>query len=381
MLVAACALASCDAEALDPAPIPAKAAADPRVPGPYAVGVTSIVAASEGDRELPVEIWYPAEPTDAAPTDYPVGLDTFTLARIPSGLGAVRDAPLSREGAPHAVVVFSHGHRSFRAQSVYLMEHLASHGFVVAAPDHVGGTLLGSSVLPPGLVARYRPSDVSASLDALLAASSAPGLLHGAADGERVGVAGHSYGGFSALRIVGATIDAAAVEAACGDELLCEGWDPSLPASQRDERFSAAVLQSPAAAFTFDPKPEHLRTVEVPVLVMGGSHDEITPYDRECAPTFAALTGATPRWLALVDGAGHFTFSNVCALLDGLGLELEALEDGCGPEDIAPEDAQRIAASHATAFFQEALRGDPPSGLLDEDAPRDPLVTSFERVP
>ena len=381
LAVTLCGIFACDVEVIHPTQFVAPPLADPSLPGPHRVGVTTLSTISEGGRTLPVEVWYPAVPEEGAPvTDYPLTIGTLELAIIPSGLGAVRDAPLDKTGSPHPTVVFSHGHSGFRTQSVYLMEHLASHGFVVAAPDHVGGSLIASNLSPPGEVARYRPSDVSATLDLLLSQSEdVESPLYFSVDPGRVGVAGHSYGGFSAFRVAGALIDAEAIADQCEDELLCDGWDETLPASQRDDRFIAALMQSPAAVFTYEPLEANLAPIEIPVIIMGGSHDDITPYAEECAPPFGALTSTS--MIVLVEGAGHFTFSNVCSLLDELGLEIEFLGNGCGDDDIAPKDAQRIAASYATAFFQETLIGETPSDLLDEGMALGDHVLAFERKP
>ena len=65
--------------------------------------------------------------------------------RIPvPGSGRVRQAAL-RDAAPAdlspcPLVVFSHGNSGLRRQSTFLTTHLASWGFVVAAPDHTGNT-------------------------------------------------------------------------------------------------------------------------------------------------------------------------------------------------------------------------------------------------
>ena len=37
-----------------------------------------------------------------------------------------------------SLLVFSHGYRAINTQSTDLMEALASHGFVVASPEHTG---------------------------------------------------------------------------------------------------------------------------------------------------------------------------------------------------------------------------------------------------
>jgi predicted dienelactone hydrolase len=40
------------------------------------------------------------------------------------------------------VIVFSHGFGGIRFQSYFLTERLATHGFIVIAPDHPGNTLV-----------------------------------------------------------------------------------------------------------------------------------------------------------------------------------------------------------------------------------------------
>ena len=371
-----CGALGCDIEeSVEPAPPsgrPALSMADPMAPGPYGVGVRSL-SVQVGERELPILVWYPAtvEP-DAVATDYPIVVGVLELAKLGSPLGAVWGAPLALEGAPHPAIVFSHGNAGFSAQSVYLTEHLASHGFVVAAPDHVGNSLVADlGGLSAGEAAAVRPIDVSATLDELLAASATwPGPLYLAADPARVGVAGHSFGAFTPLRVAGAEVDSARALEACASDpsgLVCDGWDSDIPASQRDDRFRSALAQAPGAAFVFAPLEEGLAPLEIPLMIQGGTHDEVTPYETECVEPFEALDG--PAYLLLIEGAGHFTFSDVCGLTDQLGLDLELLSNGCEDTDIDPEIAHRLAAGYGTAFFQQTLRGQSPSPLLEGKEP------------
>lgn len=361
-----------------PPPRPGLSATDPSAPGPYRVGVTTISAGS-GDRILPVELWYPANPDgDAEATRYPLIVGVLELASVDSPLGAVRDAPLAREGAPHPLIVFSHGNLGFRFQSVYLTEYLASHGFVVAAPDHLGNTFVDGS-MPAGESAKLRPGDLSTTLDAVLSASERwPGALYLAADPDRVGVAGHSFGGFTALRIAGGRVDAAAVTAACEtdpSELVCKSWDGSIPSSQRDDRFITALSLSPGGAFTFG--AEGFAAVEVPVMLQGGTHDHTTPLATEQAVPFEDLP--SPAYLVSIEGAGHFTFSDVCNVADQLGVEIEALSDGCTDADIDPTTAHAIINLYATAFFKLTLEGDTSvRPLLSEAGPLPAGVADFQ---
>src|SRR5438477_2719803 len=85
---------------------------DPSAPGPFAVGVTTrtFVDASRG-RTLVTEVWYPA-------------------------VAAGRDAT-PRHGR-FALVLAAHGNCGFRTNYEYLTTFLATHGFLVAAPDFPG---------------------------------------------------------------------------------------------------------------------------------------------------------------------------------------------------------------------------------------------------
>src|SRR5262245_6636980 len=90
-------------------------APDPTHPGRFPVGVTTAdaVDGSRGDRTLPTEIWYPARRT---------GRDV---------------APLPRR---FPLVLIAHGFCGSRLYYDYLATHLASWGFVIAAPDFTGVT-------------------------------------------------------------------------------------------------------------------------------------------------------------------------------------------------------------------------------------------------
>src|SRR5687768_5421843 len=121
--------------------IPNVAAQRPDAPtyalrGKNAVGRMDFVFGVE-DGTLKGTAWYPALNPDELPEEV-----TYqeSLARVEGH--ALRDAEPNRENAPYPLVVFSHGLGGFRFQSVFLMEHLASHGFVVIATEHPGSTVV-----------------------------------------------------------------------------------------------------------------------------------------------------------------------------------------------------------------------------------------------
>lgn len=355
----------------------------PEAPGPYGIGVTSLEAES-GGRTLPIEVWYPAK-AGGDVAEYVLQAGALELARLASPMSALRDAPLDARGGPYPVVVFSHGNGGVRIQSVYLTEWLASHGFVVAAPDHVGNTfaemLNPGLAIPAGEMARLRPEDVSKTLDALLAASDdADSLLHGVADASRVGVAGHSFGGFTTLRVVGATIDSDAVLADCAQNggLICNGWDGgTMPASQRDPRFTVALAQAPGGAQAmFAGGRDGFADVAARTMIQGGTLDELTPYAEEHVKPYQSLP--SPAWFLGVEGAGHFTFSDMCRLIDLVGLSVTEFEDGCGAQNLAWQEAHAVIQRASTAFLQVELAGQ--DDFASELEPTEPLPEHVARL-
>lgn len=373
-IVVAVLVAGCGGEANEPvergdAPpemLPALDPTAPDAPGPYRIGVTTMEVDDGTGRILPVEIWYPAEPAMDAPVErYQLKVGALVVAEDLSPLGAVRDAPLSFEGAPHPTVVFSHGFGATRLQSLYLTEHLASHGFVVAAPDHIGNTireLIDTSSADTAIQsARKRPHDVSVTLDALLERTDGwpDDPLAFAVDPDRIGMAGHSFGGFTTLRIAGAEIDMDHAESYCTENpgaLFCDGWPPDepFPTAQGDDRFVAALPQTPGGAAAFE--GGGLSAIDVPVMIQAGTADTTTPYELEAVEPYDAMGGAA--WLLSIEDAGHFTFSDMCRLVELIGLTPEEFDDGCSPTNIAVELAHPIINTYATAFLRAHVAGD-----------------------
>lgn len=356
-LLLALAVGCGDSTAVEPPVLePARPGADPSGLGHYRVGVTTFETTDgeEGGRTFSVEVWYPTSAVDLPLATYAITAGEFVLVELDSPNQAQRDAPVDYRGAPHPVVVFSHGSQGIRMQSVYLTEYLASHGFVVAAPDHVGNTFTqsGATTLES---ARVRPIDVTRTLDALLARSDGwpDELLAFSADPDRIGVAGHSFGGFTAFRSAGATIDVSIGDAVCEadpGQFFCDGWpsDKEIPASAVDPRFIAALPQAPGGAAVFQGDGYH--DIGIPVMIQAGTADRTTPFESEARLPFDELQ--SEAYLLSIEDAGHFTFSDLCTLVDAIGLSIEQIEDGCGEDNIPFVEAHRIVNRAATSFFK-----------------------------
>jgi dienelactone hydrolase len=241
---------------------------DPFARGPHPVGVrTTGLVDTERDRPLPIEVWYPA---DAAHAGDDLSNDTKDRYEMFPGLpestqDAVRDARSTQGRFP--LVIFSHGFGGHRRQSTFLCTHLASHGYVVAAMDHTGNTVFdvlqmtltvrsGAEVPEPlGILEAMiaaRPRDVSFVIDRVLDGSA--GDVAALVDAERIGMAGHSFGGWTTLQT-----------------------------TRADRRIRAALPLAPAGGATHIPA-EPLREAldfawgrEVPTLFLVADKDSLLP--------------------------------------------------------------------------------------------------------
>lgn len=349
----------------------------PATLGAYSIGVTTFtVHDSSRDRSLPVEVWYPAARPVIATEDEPVVYDVRgmggTVARLRSPGRALRDVDASRDGGPFPVVLISHGAGSTRFGNVTLAEVLASRGYVVAAPDHVGHTiddnLFGVDDADRAQSAHDRPRDLSRVLDALDARSSNPRfLLAGRVDMSRVAVAGHSFGALAALGMVGAQFDGERQREDCridASHRSCAAV-PVFGAGlyrYRDPRVRAAILITPAGFDLY--RAAGIAAVDAPALVIGARRDDTTPFDTFTKPTFDALS--TPHYLLDLPTAGHLTPTDVCRVIDSVGFLAKAFggaraSDGCGGETegyLSTAEANDRLARATLAFLELYLDAD-----------------------
>ena len=329
--------------------------------GKYAVGVRTVEVTGARGRVLPVEIWYPVDPgavNGAKPATY-----DFPGLEVPTEQAVVGAPPAA---GPFPLVVYSHGSGGLRYVSGFLTEHLASQGFVVVAPDHLGNTAIdeftGTSD-PQEQVAQDRPVDVEAVIAA--ATSGAIGFedLTPSIDRAHVGVIGHSFGGFTALT-TGANTSAA-------------GGEPAV---------DAVVGMAPYAEIIPD---QTLSANKVPTLLLSGTSDITTPIAANTDRAWS-LTAGRPLVRADIAKAGHQSFTDVCryqelarsrtdlpAALVG-AIDNYAVQ-GCGADLIPIGDAQRITKRLTTAFLLSQLAGQRQyASLLDPGAGADPTLARFE---
>ena len=308
--------------------------------GPFPVGVKTLfledasrpdLGAPGESRPVTVEVYYPS--TEAAVAGLPmdvvrvIGID---LATTP----AFRDAAIAPGTFP--LVLFSHGNGGIRFQSFFFAAHLASHGFIVASPDHHGNTFVDQLIdVEDPDSATNRPLDMSFLIDQFTAFAAASGnFFEGAVDLDKIGMSGHSFGGYTTFALAGGAFGLGTFS---------------------EPRIKAILPQAP---FSGSFEDAFFATITVPTLIVGGSLDETTPFpDNQQRPFDQLASGAAVVALANLRDAGHFTFSDFCEVDRELVAFLGGFDEACEPRHLPWRYAHDIVNFLSLNFFDGVLNG------------------------
>jgi predicted dienelactone hydrolase len=229
---------------------------------------------------------------------------------------------------PKPVIIFSHGFHGCATQSRFLMDAFADAGYLVLAPNHADATCNGASgrwsdkpATPLGYPEdwtakdfRDRAEDVGRLLDALRTDER----FRGRADLARLGLAGHSLGGYTVLGLAGAWPE----------------W--KLPGVR------AVLALSPYS----QPFLTHgtLGGLAAPVMYQGGTWDiGITPSLQKTSGSYEL--SPAPKYFVEFGHAGHFIWTD---LRKGFHDEI---------------------AAYSVAFMNRYVRGETAASILTRPAP------------
>jgi len=224
---------------------------------------------------------------------------------------------------PWPIIIFSHGFYGCNTQVSFLMRSLAGVGYAVFAPAHRDMDCSDPSVFEQKSVESFavpgswtdtkfadRAHDIEHLLDVLAKDPRYRGSLF---DWKRVGLIGHSLGGYTVLSVAGA-------------------W-PQL----KDARVKAVLALSPFALPFIRNKT--LGGLEAPVMYQGGTRDGMTLFLK--MPDGAYAQSPAPKYFVEFDKMGHRGWTDA---------------DVTQHEDIE---------SYSLAFFDLYLKGKPfPAKLL-----------------
>lgn len=354
---------------------------DPEKPGPYPVGVTTLmlvdhsrtdVATDNGPRSLLTEIWYPAtDETRGLPPNeliefYNGGVEaTAAVMKLAFGADltasnetfenfAVRDARI-RDGV-YPLLLFSHGNGGMRSQNVFWCEHLASHGYIVMAPDHTGNCLItfinGEPVFfsddPEGRkrASEDRPKDIRFLIDCMERMNKGnDSRFFGKVDMDQIGVSGHSFGGYTTTAV-----------------------------ADQDPRVKA-IAPMAGVALTRS-------RYDCPALILPATEDDTIGADgnERVRTYYNESTG--PRYLVEFKNGGHYSFTEMYQFNpnfgDGVGTGTRITNDE--PITYVTKDvAFELVNGYTTAFFGRYLKGQTGyDAYLAENHNPDELITKSE---
>jgi predicted dienelactone hydrolase len=352
-------------------PAPAGATSPYESDGPHPVGhVRFELTDSARSRTLLLSVWYPAAesareaatagepianlvPAGAARDQMSAWLDAAPADCPTKVTRSAPDAPLADVGAPFPLIAFSHCHDCIRFSASSIAEGLASHGFVVAAPDHTGNTMFDKLPSLDATFLTVRADDIRFVLDQLLAgAPEVPAALLDQLDPARVGVLGHSFGGVTTGLVL---------------------QDDPRPIAGVS---IAAPVENPLLAGV------SIADIHDPLLLIVAKEDHSIGAIGNDLMRQNFENGNPPMYEVSVEDAGHWSFSDICALTPSFSAgcgQAQRQEDSSQTFEYLPvAQARSIASAYVTAFFSgvilgeaaglEYVRGAHPSALVEARA-------------
>jgi predicted dienelactone hydrolase len=350
--------------------------------GKHLVGYRQFATTGAQKQPLTVRAWYPAlgpaEQTNPTLTyKAPNKFDNQILpGKEITAIGkAFVNARPQRSAAPYPLVVFSHGYAISPIVFSTLVEHYASHGFIVLAPEH--NETFDQSLTGFWKALIDRPVDVRRTIDFAEQLTKPGAALAGMIDMKNIAVVGHSYGGYTALAAAGARFDFAAYKTRCAalkaDDPLNFFCGPVVPKeadmatraglnsvptglwpSFGDPRVKA-VISMAGDAYLFDQRG--LAELKMPIMVMGGTIDEGTPYTWGAKLTYDHVASKNKTLIAF-PGAGHMLMVDPCDNLPW--VQNFAYRDGfCTDAIWGTRRPLNIVTHYTTAFLREILNADP----------------------
>lgn len=324
---------------------------------------TAAVRDAEGRSDLRITIWYPAaEGSPAEPLVIgPPGTPFFEVGSIAPNAPFAADPPVGRR----PVILLSHGYGGTARIMGWFGTAMAEAGYVVISVDHPGNNAIDEMTIAGATLWWERAEDLKHALDAV----SEDEVLGHRIDPERVGAAGFSAGGFTALVLGGARVDRERFTAFCRanpDDGVCRPQEEfaftqaDVDRTLQDPRVAAIEatasddhsLPSTRAVFAMAPAlvqaidPGSFEAMVPPVWLLAGDADGVVPVATNALVAAEHIPDAR---VELLPGIGHYAFLSTCTAV--------AVEDAaalCAQAHRQPE-VHAAAIEQARAFFARHL--------------------------
>lgn len=264
---------------------------------------------TEVNRPLQGYLWYPTQQSDGQ--DFEHGNAVWEPIEVIRGASPMQ--------GQYPLVVLSHGMFGNSRNQAWLAKALTKEGYIVAAIDHPGTSTFQRD--PDHRRELWeRPHDITRTIDHIIDMPVFGGLI----DQDRIFMAGHSLGGFTAIALAGGRYDTAKLDAFCAqnpDDLVCgifEDWGVGKTPEDReiiskdwsDQRIKGFAVFDLGGTQAFS--TESLGAVDRPMLVYGAPRDvHGMDLDVESRALAAALPQDNLRYLEPL-ALSHFDFLGVC---------------------------------------------------------------------
>jgi predicted dienelactone hydrolase len=223
---------------------------------------------------------------------------------------------------PAPVVIVSHGFGAVKEDFVFLNQHLASHGYVVMAPDHVGSDLgyrqaylggrLNTLLSPIEFV--NRPEEISFLIDELERLVATSPEWASRLDLDQIAAIGDSLGSSTVMALAGAEITYPRLQEACDTETLMLNFALYLQCRARylppknynlsDSRIKAVIAAHNLGAGLYG--YEGIQKIDRPILMVSGDWDVVSPVVTEQIFPFIWMQ-QSPKYMALLQVGTHFS--------------------------------------------------------------------------
>ncbi|MFQ3236540.1 MAG: putative dienelactone hydrolase [Paraglaciecola sp.] len=252
-------------------------------------------------RPLTLEVWYPAVKGSQGTTTLKAYIrDGKTEVDL---LGkAVRDATPKTGKQAFPLVLISHGYPGNRFLLAHLAENIASKGYVVVSIDHTDSTYRSKAAFSSTLV--NRPVDqlfVLSEVDEM--SKDRNSFLYRLVDAKNSALIGYSMGGYGAVINAGAGVTEQAASSNVAPFATLARHQSGIKPNA-DERFKTVIAFAPWGMNHHMWNNDTLKEVSVPMLLIAGSQDDVSGYEKGTRAIWQGITGVD-RSLLTYDNANH----------------------------------------------------------------------------